>query len=139
MHRVRGRWLRAVLALMAATLSVLIGPPPALATPIEHGTGGPLPVLGDATERVISEIGTLTPLARLQPAGALQLTKTITGAAAGSQGSVTIRLSCTGQDPIDWIIDAGAIDAQSRLFTSIPAGTVCTVTEPVNGAGERSR
>jgi hypothetical protein len=63
------------------------------------------------------------------------VTKTITGASAGSQDEVRIQVDCGEQvDTPDFVIAAGATGPQTRTYTGIPAGTTCTVTETANGA-----
>ncbi|MQW75430.1 LPXTG cell wall anchor domain-containing protein [Nocardioides sp. dk4132] len=71
--------------------------------------------------------------------GQLQVTKRITGPAAGAQGEVVIAVDC--DDPEDafdreYTIPAGAPAGShpQAVVTDIPAGTVCTVTETANGA-----
>ena len=59
----------------------------------------------------------------------------ITGPAAGSQGPVTIHVACNGTALTpDFDIAAGKpAGTYSQTWTGIPAGSTCTVTEPVNG------
>ena len=67
--------------------------------------------------------------------GSLLITKIIAGAAAGSQGPVTIHAVCNGValSP-DFVIAAGAgAGSRSHSFDGIPAGSVCTVTETGDG------
>jgi Domain of unknown function (DUF5979)/Thioester domain len=67
--------------------------------------------------------------------GSLLITKIIAGAAAGSQGPVTIHAVCNGValSP-DFVIAAGAgAGSRSTSFDGIPAGSVCTVTESADG------
>jgi hypothetical protein len=72
------------------------------------------------------------------PPGSLVVTKSIGGAAAGSQGTIVINVTCTdiaGQDfAEDFTIPAGATGEQSHVFTDIPAGSTCVVTETGTGA-----
>lgn len=69
-----------------------------------------------------------------QPApGALTVTKTIAGAAAGQQGAVVLHVSCDNGLEQDITIPAGTIEATNRTITDLPAGTICTVTEPTDG------
>ena len=78
--------------------------------------------------------------------GSLLITKIIAGAAAGSQGPVTIHAVCNGValSP-DFVIAAGAgAGSRSHSFDGIPAGSVCTVTETGgrrhrHGHGDRFR
>ena len=67
--------------------------------------------------------------------GSLTVTKTIAGPSAGQQGPVTIHVDC-GVDVLitDVTIEAGATNPDPVTFDDIPAGTVCTVTETVDGS-----
>jgi hypothetical protein len=66
--------------------------------------------------------------------GSLTVTKTIAGGAAGDQGPVTIEVECDGT-PLtpDFTIGAGATGSPSMTYTGIPADSVCTATETVDG------
>lgn len=67
--------------------------------------------------------------------GSLLVSKTITGPAAGDQDKVVIHTVCNGKavSP-DFVIAAGtAASTTSHTYAGIPAGSVCTVTETVNG------
>ena len=65
----------------------------------------------------------------------LQVTKTIAGSAAGEQGAVTVHVSCDNglEQDIDIPANAPAGDT-STTIEDLPVGTVCTVTEPVDGS-----
>jgi hypothetical protein len=68
--------------------------------------------------------------------GSLLITKTIAGRLAGRQGPVTIHVVCNGAalSP-DFVIAAGAPAGNvSQSYDSIPAGSVCNVTETADGA-----
>jgi TQXA domain-containing protein len=68
--------------------------------------------------------------------GSLQVQKSITGAAAGRQGAITIAVDCGDNGPVlaDWVIPAGTKPGTvSKTYGDIPAGTVCTVTETGKG------
>jgi TQXA domain-containing protein len=69
--------------------------------------------------------------------GSLIVHKTISGAGAGQQGPVTIHVVCDETpDSLtpDWIIPAGKpAGTLEHVYSNIPAGAVCTVTEMVNG------
>lgn len=71
-------------------------------------------------------------------AGALTVEKSITGTGAGLQDAITIRLTCTPAlppgIPDTAIIAAGATSADPIVFTGIPDGASCTISEPVTGA-----
>ena len=68
--------------------------------------------------------------------GTLTVNKVIAGPAAGSQGPVTIHVACDGTALTpDFDIAAGKpAGTYSQTWTGIPAGSTCTVTEPVNGS-----
>ncbi|MET4061550.1 LPXTG-motif cell wall-anchored protein [Arthrobacter sp. UYP6] len=67
--------------------------------------------------------------------GSLQVTKTIAGAAAGSQGDVIINIDCGVGYQFTFTVPAGSTGSvTSETFTDIPAGTSCTITEPTNGS-----
>ena len=65
--------------------------------------------------------------------GELVITKTIAGSAAGQQGAIVLHVSCTNGLEEDISIPAETTADTTRTFTDLPAGTVCTVTEPSNG------
>jgi hypothetical protein len=72
--------------------------------------------------------------------GALAVTKTIVGVAAGAQGPITITVDCTppggtASTVLSYNIPAGATGNRPgpRLVTGLIAGTVCTVTESPDG------
>lgn len=67
--------------------------------------------------------------------GSLVLTKTITGPGAGLQSDVRIVLTCGDSFTEEILIPAGTVAGdQIRAFDRVPAGSSCTVTEPVTGA-----
>ncbi|WP_104161802.1 thioester domain-containing protein [Arthrobacter sp. ZGTC212] len=68
--------------------------------------------------------------------GALTVTKSIEGPAAGSQDAVVISIDCGPGYQFTFNIDAGTTGTPSETFTDIPAGTACTITEPTNGTNE---
>jgi hypothetical protein len=67
--------------------------------------------------------------------GSLEVSKLISGPAAGSQGTVTIHTVCDGTPLVpDLVIPHGArADGFSHIYPGIPAGSSCTVTETVDG------
>ena len=66
--------------------------------------------------------------------GALRVTKTIAGPAAGRQGAITIAVSCDGDRLPDFVIPAGTgAGPVSHNYPSIRAGAHCTVTETADG------
>ena len=85
---------------------------------------------GSSVEAVITDTYNVVP-------GSLTVTKTITGAAAGQQGPITITVSCNENGTVtplpDFTIAAGATGSTSKTYTGIPAGSICTATETVNG------
>ncbi|HYI55869.1 MAG TPA: thioester domain-containing protein, partial [Microlunatus sp.] len=95
--------------------------------------------VNDAQRLIIAEQSTLTTtvkaVATFQAPGSLVVNKNISGPAAGSQGEVRIAVNCGAAAPDlpDFVIPAGAAAAQQRAYPGIPAGSVCTVTETVDG------
>ena len=95
-------------------------------------TGSPQDVTipaGDAAAAEITDTYSPAP-------GALTVTKTIAGPAAGSQAAVTIQAVCDGTALTpDFVIDAGtAAGTTSHTYQDVPAGATCTVTETANGS-----
>lgn len=96
--------------------------------------------VSDAQRLILAQTATLTTTARaaaefLAP-GALVVTKTIGGPAAGSQERIVIDVACddAATRPA-FVIGAGApAGERSRTYSDIPAGTVCTVTETSDGS-----
>ena len=67
--------------------------------------------------------------------GSLEVRKTINGPSAGSQGEITIAVTCGTTTLPTWTIPAGtAAQTLTQTYQDIPAGTSCTVTETSNGA-----
>ena len=94
------------------------------------GTGPvSIPASGTVTATVTN---TYTPAAP----GSLVVQKTISGAAAGSQGQVRISVLCDEMTDTlpDFVIAAGATGAPSKTYTGIPAGANCTISEDANGS-----
>ncbi|MBV9423865.1 MAG: thioester domain-containing protein [Solirubrobacterales bacterium] len=83
---------------------------------------------GDVAEADISDTYALVP-------GQLEVTKTIAGPAAGSQGEVVIHTLCNGAvlTP-DFVIPAGATGDQSHIYSGIATPASCVVTETADGA-----
>ena len=95
--------------------------------------------LNDAQRLILAQTATLSTTVKAQATflapGSLVVTKTITGAAAGSQGEVRIAVDCgaaAGSLP-EFVIPAGTTSSTSRTYPGLPAGSVCTVTETVDG------
>ena len=78
---------------------------------------------------------TVTATAEFKPVGSLTVTKTIAGPAARQQGQVVISTVCDGGALTpDFVIASGTpAGSSSRTYTSIPAGSICTVTETADG------
>jgi hypothetical protein len=67
--------------------------------------------------------------------GVLLVRKTITGAPAGQQGEITIAVTCAGTALPDFVIPAGtAAGTVGHVYTGIPAGSSCRITETADGA-----
>ncbi|MFJ7748458.1 DUF5979 domain-containing protein [Arthrobacter sp. NPDC097144] len=66
--------------------------------------------------------------------GSLTVTKSLAGPAVGSQGAVVISIDCGPGYQFTFNVAAGSTGAPSETFTGIRAGSVCTITEPTNGA-----
>ncbi len=85
---------------------------------------------GDIVEAEVTDTYGLLP-------GELEVTKTIAGTEAGTQGAVTIHTECTNTDPTvtpDFVIPAlSPPGVYSQLYSPVPAGAVCTSTETVDG------
>lgn len=98
--------------------------------------------LDEAQKLVLAQTATLPVRAGVRvtsyAAGALSVTKAITGSAAGRQGDITIQIDCTPGlppgVPNTAVIPAGATAPEPIVFSGIPDGASCTVSEPVNGA-----
>lgn len=70
--------------------------------------------------------------------GSLVVAKTISGLGAGLQDDVTIHVQC-GDGVVDevFVIPAGTTAGTfSQVFEGIPAGVLCSVSEPSSGANE---
>ena len=67
--------------------------------------------------------------------GSFAVTKTIAGAAAGSQGAVTINVNCGGTLYGPYTVAAGATGLTNvATINNIPSGVVCKATETANGS-----
>jgi Domain of unknown function (DUF5979)/Thioester domain len=70
--------------------------------------------------------------------GQLEVTKTIAGPLAGSQGQIVIHTVCTSPNgtPVtpDFVIPPKGTGVQSHIYSGIPTPASCTVTETANGA-----
>ncbi len=82
---------------------------------------------GEIVEADISDTYGLVP-------GELEVTKSIAGPLAGQQGMIVIHTVCNGAALIpDLIIPAGAVGDHSHVYSGIPAGASCVVTETQDG------
>ena len=96
--------------------------------------------VNDAQRLILAETTTLRTTVRATaeflPPGSLEVTKTIAGPAAGSQGHVVIEVACDdGVDRPDFVIPAGTpAGTRSHTYADIPVGTMCTVSETANGS-----
>ena len=69
--------------------------------------------------------------------GALQVTKTLGGSAAGQQGIMVFLVTCGGGRTFAYVLPAGTpAGTFPRVFGGIPAGSTCTVTEAFSGASD---
>jgi Domain of unknown function (DUF5979)/Thioester domain len=100
---------------------------------------GNTPGVNDAQRLILAQDATLTTTvtatAEFKSVGSLVVQKTVAGAAAGSQSQVTIHSVCGGAALTpDFIIPSGTpAGTSSRTYTNIPSGSMCTVTETVDG------
>jgi TQXA domain-containing protein len=104
------------------------------------GQNGP----DSAQKLILASTSTLTTTvnatAEFQAPGSLVITKTVQGPAAGSQGPITIHSVCDGTALVpDFVIAAGfgspnTSTGQNFVYTGIPAGSTCTVTETQDGS-----
>ena len=100
---------------------------------------GNTPGVNDAQRLILAQDATLTTTvtatAEFKPVGSLVVQKTVAGPAAGSQGQVTIHAVCDGAALTpDFVVPTNTpAGTSSRTYTSIPAGSICTVTETADG------
>ena len=92
-----------------------------------------------AQKLILSQSAVLTTIvdstADFQAPGSLVVHKTITGPAAGHQGPITIHTVCNGTALSPTSPSAmGATSAPPKTYDNIPAESVCTVTETVDGS-----
>jgi len=80
--------------------------------------------------------GTASLIDTYEPApGALVVTKTITGPAAGQQGPIGILVSCGGPPHVfAFVIDAGTAAGSVPRTFDVPGGVTCVVAEVVDGS-----
>jgi TQXA domain-containing protein len=100
---------------------------------------GNTPGVTDAQKLILSQDATLTTtvnaVAEFVPTGSLTVTKRIIGGAAGSQGQVTVVVTCGGVilSPALSVPPGTAAGTTSHTYDDIPAGAVCTVEETHDG------
>ncbi|MCC3303046.1 thioester domain-containing protein [Arthrobacter sp. zg-Y895] len=86
---------------------------------------------GETAEATVTNTYTVNP-------GSLTVTKVIAGGAAGNQESVEVDVLCTldGVTVFEEIsqVPAGTTEDVGAVFSNIPAGASCAITEPVTGA-----
>ncbi|MFO6461651.1 thioester domain-containing protein [Aeromicrobium sp. MLTX1] len=129
----------------SATFSGLPAESQCTITEPENGDNGRVAVVSSSIEpgNVIVSTGDTAPVAATNEYalayGGIEVTKTITGAAAGLQGAIVVLVSCTPPDGGETIertleIPAGtAAGTQSVTVEDLLAGSECTVTEPEDG------
>lgn len=94
--------------------------------------------LSDAQKLVLAATrdisSTTTATAEFFAVGSLTVTKSFAGEAAGDQGDVSISIDCGTGYQFTFAVPAGTTADTSQTFDEIPAGSTCTITEPVTGA-----
>jgi hypothetical protein len=108
-----------------------------IVTEPETGSTTAVEVVSTAPQEVVIEANsavTVSNTVSFRP-GALNVTKTITGNAAGLQSEIVLDVVCGTVLDTSVVIPAGtAAGPYGQTFTDIPAGTECTVTESSTGA-----
>nr|WP_281350544.1 DUF5979 domain-containing protein [Arthrobacter gandavensis] len=108
-----------------------------IVTEPETGSTTAVEVVSSAPQEVVIEAAsavTVSNRVSFRP-GALNVTKTITGNAAGLQSDIVLEVVCGTVLDTSVVIPAGtAAGPYGQTFTDIPAGTECTVTESSTGA-----
>ena len=103
----------------------------------ETGSTTAVEVVSSAPQEAVIEASsavTITNTVEYRP-GALNVTKTIDGNAAGLQSEIVIAVVCGTVLDTTVVIPAGsAAGPYGQTFPDIPAGTECTVTETTTGA-----
>jgi Domain of unknown function (DUF5979)/Thioester domain len=99
---------------------------------------GNLVNVNDAQRLILAQSTTVTTTVSVAgqfiDTGALVVTKTIAGAGAGSQGDVTIGVTCNGTALADFVIPASTTGTLTHTYDDIPTPATCTITENVDGA-----
>jgi hypothetical protein len=101
---------------------------------------GNTPNVTDAQRLILAQTVTLrttvSAVATFLPPGALTVTKTIAGPAAGQQGPITIEVTCDSVgllQPVFTIPAGTPAGAVSHTYTGIPAQSTCVVLETADG------
>ena len=127
-------WLRSTGPVHATLTATATATVPSGNVYLYDGNGGP----SDAQRLILASTATLTThvsaTANFQESGSLVVNKTIRGGAAGSQGNVRIAVNCGGAPLTDFLITGGTTGTVSRTYPNIPAGSLCTVIETVDGS-----
>ena len=127
-------WLRSTGPIHATLTATATATVPSGNVYLYDGNGGP----SDAQRLILASTATLTThvsaTANFSESGSLVVSKTIRGGAAGSQGNVRISVDCGGAPLTDFLITGGTTGTVSRTYPNIPAGSLCTVTETVDGS-----
>lgn len=101
---------------------------------------GNTPGVTDAQRLILAETAVVTTAVTAtavfaEPAlGTLTITKAVAGTSAGQQSAATLHVSCTNGLEQDIAVPAGLTQPLVTTIEDIPVGTVCTVTEPVDGS-----
>ncbi|MCD4535005.1 DUF5979 domain-containing protein [Nocardioides sp. cx-169] len=108
---------------------------------------GGIPNRSDAQSLILAQSANIEVVAgvRITPfaVGGIDVTKTISGAGAGLQDPVVIRVVCTRADGGTPVERRVTIPARTRAgsrtvaLTGLPAGASCRITEPRNGENRR--
>lgn len=101
-------------------------------TTVEVTTDAPQETTIDAGGSTVAVTNTVT----LRP-GSLNVTKVVTGAAAGLQGEIVLDIDCGDALTDTFTVPAGTVaGSYVRSYTDLPAGTECTITETSSGSTE---
>ncbi|CEA09917.1 hypothetical protein BN1051_03297 [Arthrobacter saudimassiliensis] len=96
------------------------------------------PAITDAQRLILAQTAVLEATAQATaeffPVGDLSVTKSFLGEAAGQQGAGQLLIDCGEGYTFNADVPAGAVEPATFVFTDIPVGTTCVVTEPITGA-----
>ncbi|RKE63911.1 MULTISPECIES: thioester domain-containing protein [Microbacterium] len=99
---------------------------------------GNTPSLDDAQRLILADTTELDAVASATAeffaVGSLTVSKAFAGEALGLQGDIQLAIDCGEGYTYTADIPAGTATTQTFTYSGIPAGTSCTVTEPVTGA-----